>query len=184
MKTKTKFKLSTVWCHKSFRLTASLLHSSSSLSFSDCNCQRPYGTSPCFQLFESYEEITSYVVNKILGNQQVSISQEDLDKLKGIPGVNFYLPLNDETFFEFVNLVGKQRSQKSGVYIFTHLESGSKYIGSSNNLSYRLSNYFRHEDNKRNNTGLMISMLREKGWLLVWKYLSYLLSFLQILTYF
>lgn len=163
MKTKTKFKLSTVWCHKSFRLTASLLHSSSSLSFSDCNCERPYGTSPSFQLFESYEEITSDVVNKILVNQQVSISQEDLDKLKGIPGVKFYLPLNDETFFEFVNLVGKQRSQKSGVYIFTHLESGSKYIGSSNNLSYRLSNYFRHEDNKRNNTGLMLPMLREKG---------------------
>ena len=73
------------------------------------------------------------VLNKILANQQVSISQEDLDKLKGIPGVKFYLPLNDETLFEFVNLVGKQRSQKSGVYIFTHLESGSKYIGSSNN---------------------------------------------------
>jgi hypothetical protein len=53
MKTKTKFKLSTVWCHKSFRLTASLLHSSSSLSFSDCNCQRPYGTSPSIQLSKS-----------------------------------------------------------------------------------------------------------------------------------
>ena len=66
------------------------------------------------------------VLNKILANQQVSISQEDLDKLKGIPGVKFYLPLNDETLFEFVNLVEKQRSQKSGVYIFTHLESGSK----------------------------------------------------------
>jgi len=122
MKTeKTKFKLSTVWYHKSFWLTASLLHSSSSLSFSACNCQRPYGTSPPFQLFQSYVEITSDIVNKILANQQVSISQEDLDKLKGIPGVKFDLPLNDETFFEFVNLVGKQRSQKSGVYIFTHL---------------------------------------------------------------
>jgi hypothetical protein len=80
---------------------------------------------PPFQFYESYVEITSDVVNKILANQQVSISQEDLEKLKGIPGVKFDLPLNDETFFEFVKLVGKQRSQKSGVYLFTHLESGS-----------------------------------------------------------
>jgi hypothetical protein len=162
MKTeKTKFNLSSVCCYKSFKLTTS--HSSSSLSFSDCNSQRYYGTSAPFQLFESYVDITSDVINKILANQQVSISQEDLDKLKGIPGVKFDLPLNDETSFEFVNLVGKQRSQKSGIYIFTHLESGSKYIGSSNNLSYRLSNYFRFEDSKRNSTGLMLPMLREKG---------------------
>jgi hypothetical protein len=64
-------------------------------------------------------EITSDVVNKILANQQVSISQEDLDKLKGISGVKFYLPLNDETLFEFVNLVGKQRSRKAG-FISSH----------------------------------------------------------------
>ena len=37
---------------------------------------------PPFQFYESYVEITSDVVNKILANQQVSISQEDLEKLK------------------------------------------------------------------------------------------------------
>jgi len=61
------------------------------------------------------------VLNKILANQQVSISQEDLDKLKDIPGVKFDFPIDNKTSFEFVNLVVKQRSQKSGVYIFTHL---------------------------------------------------------------
>jgi hypothetical protein len=128
-----------------------------------CNPQRFYETSSPIQLFDSYNEITSEVINKMLANQQVSITLEELDKLKGIPGVKFDLPLNDETTRAFIALVGRQRSQKSGVYIFTHLESGSKYVGSSNNLSYRLFSYFRHEDNQKDNSGLLLSILREQG---------------------
>jgi|tagenome__1003787_1003787.scaffolds.fasta_scaffold19012813_1 hypothetical protein len=63
----------------------------------------------------------------------------------------------------FIALVGRQRSQKSGVYVFTHLESGSKYVSSNNNLSYRLFNYIRHEDNSTNNSVLMLPILREQG---------------------
>jgi hypothetical protein len=117
-----------------------------------------------FQLFNSYEEITSEVINKILVNQQVYISPEELYKLKGIAGVKFDLPLNDETTRAFIALVGRQRSQKSGVYVFTRLESGSKYVGSSNNLAYRLFNYFRHKENPRSNSVLMLPLLREKGY--------------------
>lgn len=50
-----------------------------------------------------------------------------------------------------------------GVYVFTHLESGSKYVGFSNNLSYRLFNYIRHEDSSTNNSGLMLPIFREQG---------------------
>jgi hypothetical protein len=78
---------------------------------------------------------TSNVINGLLLNQQVSITQEELDKLKAISGVKFDLPLNDETFRAFIALVGRQRSQKSGVYVFTYKATGSKYVGSSNNLS-------------------------------------------------
>jgi len=138
-------------------------HFPSSFRVSICNRQRHYGTCSPFQLFENNEEITSEVINETLANKQVSITQEELDKLKSIPGVKFYLPLNYETARTFVDLIGKQRSQKSGVYVFTHLESGSKYVGSSNNLSYRISNYFRHEDNQRYDSGLMLPILREKG---------------------
>jgi hypothetical protein len=144
-------------------LCASPLHLPSSFPVSICNRQRLYGTYSPFQLFDNYEEITSEVINKILVNQQVFITQEELDKLKGIPGVKFDLPLNDETTRAFIDLVGRQRSQKSGVYVFTHLESGSKYVGSSNNLSYRLFNYFRHGDNPRYNSGLMLPILRKQG---------------------
>lgn len=67
-----------------------------------------------FKLFDGYEGITSEVINKILINQQVFITQEELGKLKGIPGVKFYLPLNQETMGAFIALVGRRRSQKSG----------------------------------------------------------------------
>lgn len=144
-------------------LCASPSHLTSSLPVSLCNRKRLYGTCLPFQLFNSYEEITSEVINKILVNQQVYISPEELDKLKGIAGVKFDLPLNDETTRAFIALVGRQRSQKSGVYVFTRLESGSKYVGSSNNLAYRLFNYFRHKENPRSNSGLMLPLLREQG---------------------
>jgi hypothetical protein len=132
------------------------------LPVSNCNSQRFYGTYSLIQLFDSYNEITSEVINKILVNQKVFIIQEELDRLKGIPGVKFDLPLNDETSRAFIALVGRQRSQKSGVYIFTHKESGSKYVGSSNNLFFRLFDYFRH-DAKSDYTGLLLPMLRKQG---------------------
>ena len=71
-------------------------HFPSSFRVSICNRQRHYGTCSPFQLFENYE-ITSEVINETLANQQVSITQEELDKLKSILGVKFDLPLNDET---------------------------------------------------------------------------------------
>lgn len=46
-------------------------------------------------------EITSDVLNKLLVNHQVSITQEDLNKIKTIPGVKFDLPLNDQTYPAF-----------------------------------------------------------------------------------
>ena len=150
-----------------------------SLPVSNCNRQHFYGTYSLIQLFDSYNEITSEVINKILVNQKVFITHEELDRLKGIPGVKFDLPssahfiikpmsrfnnkiLNDETTRAFIALVGRQRSQKSGVYIFTHKESGSKYVGSSNNLFFRLFDYFRY-DAKSDYTGLLLPMLRKQG---------------------
>ena len=59
------------------------------------NRSRFYSASSQFQLYENYKDITSEVINKILINKQVFISPEELYKLKGIPGVKFYLPFND-----------------------------------------------------------------------------------------
>lgn len=81
-------------------------------------------TSSSYNLYGSYKDITKEVINNILANQGVSITQEELDKLKSIPGVKFDLPLNDDTTRAFISLVGRQINQKPGIYIFTHIATG------------------------------------------------------------
>lgn len=80
-------------------------------------------------LFNSYKDITSEVLNSLLANQKVSITQMELDQLKTVPGIKFDLPLNDQTFPAYLGLVGKPNTstrRRPGVYIFTHLATGNK----------------------------------------------------------
>lgn len=116
-------------------------------------------------LYDNYEDITNEVINKLLVNQKISISQEELNKLKIITSVKFYMPLNKETLHAFIALVGKSNSRiyKSGIYIFTHLATQNSYVGSSNNLGRRLFGYFRHEYNQKENTGLLLPILKQEG---------------------
>ena len=74
---------------------------------------------------------------KLLKIQKVSITEAELARLKAIPGVRFGLPLNDQTSSAFEGLLGKPNTRgiKAGVYIFTHIASGAKYVGSSNDLA-------------------------------------------------
>ena len=118
------------------------------------------------KIFQDYSQITSEIINKVLVKQQVSISQTELDRLKNLPGVKFDLPLSDQTYPGFVGLVGKPKSKlrKPGVYIFTHKESGSKYVGSSNSLSRRLDSYFNDKHNRqRDSQGLLIPLIDKEG---------------------
>jgi len=39
-------------------------------------------------------------------------------------------------------LIVKNHKDKSGIYLWTHLDSGKKYIGSSVNLSKRIDFYY------------------------------------------
>ena len=63
---------------------------------------------------------------------------------------------------EIKKLVGLPSSkiQVSGIYIFTHLINGSKYVGSSSQLAIRLRSYI---NNKNRNIGLFIPFLRKEG---------------------
>ena len=110
------------------------------------------------KLHDNYRNITSETLNKVLANQGVSITQEELDKLKYLPGVKFDLPLNDQTYRAFVGLVGRPntRGLKSGVYIFTHKTTGGKYVGSSNSLSRRLDQYFNFKHINQDNSGQLL----------------------------
>jgi hypothetical protein len=97
-----------------------------------------------FYSVNNQSRITSGVINKILANQGVSITQKELNILLNIKGVTFDLPFNSQTFPALYGLVGKPKSRrpKAGIYIFTHLATGRKYVGSSNSLSIRLEQYF------------------------------------------
>jgi hypothetical protein len=88
--------------------------------------------------------ITSEVINSLLLNQNVSITQQELDELISLPGVKFDLPLTDQTYPALLGLIGKPNSKRSkpGVYIFSHKYSDKKYVGSSNDLARRFKQYF------------------------------------------
>jgi excinuclease UvrABC nuclease subunit len=63
--------------------------------------------------------------------------------------------------------VGKPKSKsfrKSGVYIFTHKETNSKYVGFSNSLSRRLAQYFSDDSYmNKENTGQITSLIQKEG---------------------
>jgi len=62
-------------------------------------------------LYNNFTEITVKVLNKLLANQQVSITQSELKQLIKIPKVKFDLPLNDQTYPSFVGLVGRPKTR-------------------------------------------------------------------------
>ena len=73
--------------------------------------------------------ITSEVINSLLLNQNVSITQQQLDELISLPSVKFDLPLTDQTYPALLGLIGKPNSKRSkpGVYIFfSHKYSDKK----------------------------------------------------------
>jgi GIY-YIG catalytic domain len=110
--------------------------------------------------------VNSEVINSVLLNQKVAISQKELDKLLNLPSVKFDLPITDETHPSLLALLRKPHSKRSnsGVYIFTHKPTGSKYVGSSNDLVRRFKQYFDKDllfANK--NYGLLMPLINEKG---------------------
>ena len=126
---------------------------------------RFYSTTPNKMTFKDFKDITADVLNKLLVNQKVSITEAELTRLKAIPGVRFDLPLNEQTISAFESLVGKPNTRgiKAGVYIFTHIASGAKYVGSSNSLSRRLDQYFSFKHFNQRNSGLLIPLINKEG---------------------
>lgn len=109
--------------------------------------------------------ITSKVINSLLLNQNVSITQQQLYELISLPSVKFDLPITDQTYPALLGLIGKPNSKRSkpGVYIFSHKYSDKKYVGSSNDLARRFKQYFEKNvlfSNK--DTGLLLPMIEKE----------------------
>lgn len=100
----------------------------------------------------------------MVANQEVSITQFELDELKKVPGIKFDLPITHEAQVYFINAVGKPKARgfKVGVYVFTHKPTGDKYVGSSNNLSRRLDQYFTFKHLNKN-SGQLVPLIKKEG---------------------
>jgi group I intron endonuclease len=53
---------------------------------------------------------------------------------------------------------------KAGIYLWTHKESGKRYVGSASNLKTRLSQYFNINYLERNKTMYICNALKEHGY--------------------
>lgn len=86
-----------------------------------------------------------------------------MDKILGIPTLELSnLDCNTIKSDYFLQNIGTVRSkiQVPGVYIWTHLSTGHKYVGSSSALARRLIGYFNgtHKD-----TGKLIPLIKSEG---------------------
>lgn len=107
--------------------------------------------------------ITAFEINNVLAFLNVIISQDILDEILSKPRLEFN-DLNVETIKteKFLSTIGTIRNErcKAGVYIWTHISTGSMYVGSSSSLARRLIGYFKgtHPD-----VGKFIPLLRKEG---------------------
>lgn len=88
---------------------------------------------------------TSLVMNKILLNQNLVVTDSKLNQLLKVKGVEFDLPIcTPENYKLLGELTGKSKYKGFfGVYMFIHKNTGDKYVGSSNLLRRRMDYYFK-----------------------------------------
>jgi len=88
---------------------------------------------------------TSSIINKILLNQNLLVTDFKLEELLKVQGVKLDLPISTPENQELLaELTGKSQYKGfPGVYIFIHRNTGHKYVGSSNLLRRRMDYYFK-----------------------------------------
>lgn len=109
---------------------ASQAHNPESLALEHINSEKP---------------TTSLIINKILLNQNLSVTDSKLEELLKVKGVELDLPISTaENKKLLAELTGVSKYKGfSGVYIFVNKNTGYKYVGSSNLLRRRMDYYFK-----------------------------------------
>ena len=111
---------------------------------------------------ESYI-ITALEVNNVLAFLNLVISQDTLDFNVNKPRLKFEnLNVNTIKTDKFLNNIGTIRNEccRVGVYIWTHIPTGSMYVGSSTFLARRLIGYFKGTHVE---VGKFIPLLKKEG---------------------
>ena len=93
----------------------------------------------------SEESATHLVINKILLNQNLSVTKSKLEELLKTKGVEISLTVvTAENKKLLAELTGKSKYKGFFcVYVFIHKNTGKKYVGSSNLLRRRMDYYFK-----------------------------------------
>lgn len=83
-------------------------------------------------------------MNKVLLNQSLVVTDSKLNQLLKVKGVEFDLPISTPENYKLLDeLTGKSKHKGFfGVYMFIHINTGDKYVGSSNLLRRRMDYYF------------------------------------------
>nr|YP_009262059.1 hypothetical protein [Chrysoporthe austroafricana]AMX22134.1 hypothetical protein [Chrysoporthe austroafricana] len=112
---------------------------------------------------KSVNAITALEVNNVLAFSGISITQNLLDNILNRPRLVFQnlslCTLNSSEFLEQVGTIRKEKCP-AGVYIWTHLSTGDKYVGSSSSLARRLIGYFK---NSHADVGKLIPLIKSEG---------------------
>ena len=105
---------------------------------------------------------TSSVINKILLNQNLVVTDSKLEELLKVKGVEMDLPISTPENNKLLDKLTGKSSYKgfSGVYIFTHKNTDHKYVGSSNLLRRRMNYYFKGDFPL---VGKFLSLLNKQG---------------------
>lgn len=116
--------------NNSIRSINSAANSSESLALEHINSGKP---------------TTYLIINKVLLNQNLSVTESKLKELLKVKGVELDLLVSTkESRLVLDELTGKSVYKGfSGVYMFIHKDTGQKYVGSSNLLRRRLDYYFK-----------------------------------------
>lgn len=115
-----------------------------------------------FEQLNSDKVVTAEKINEILAYCNITITDEKLKDLINTPGF-IITNLNNKKITKKVLKDklgipnGKQRIP--GIYIFTHLTTGRRYVGSSSELAFRLNGYINLTHRK---SGLLIPLLKKE----------------------
>lgn len=115
------------------------------------------------QIRNEGKQITADDINKVLAFAKITITQQKLEELLNIKRLEFTnLDSNTIKSDYFRKTIGTYRGipQIPGVYIWTYLPTGDKYVGSSLKLARRLIGYF---NCSHANTGKFIPLMKEQG---------------------
>lgn len=132
-----------------------------------------YPESYALEHINSGKPTSSSIINKILLNQNLSVTDSKLEELLKVKGVELDIPIgtylsdpvNNKLLAELTGI--SKYKGFFGVYIFIHKNTGHKYVGSSNLLRRRMDYYFKEDcplvAPRASGYGKFLPILRKEG---------------------